>query len=138
VEPVTLTINILFAQDKYSYSTLDISNFNPFLIVSQTRGIEVHLPYYAPTDLVDTNLFGTLHDDSNPTTGRYYVTSSNLPWGINIYESFDYPIEKQEILGAYPHFVGWAESSGALYSDWYKDLPGYRNSSVIYQVPVKK
>jgi len=138
VEPVTLTINILFAQDKYSYSTLDISNFNPFLIVSQTRGIEVHLPYYPPTDLVDTNLFGTLHDDSNPTTGRYYVTSSNLPWGINIYESFDYPIEKQEILGAYPKFVGWAESSGALYSDWYKDLPGYRNSSVIYQVPVKK
>lgn len=138
VSPVTIEVSIAFEPDKYNYNVLDISNFNPFLIVSQTRGIEVHLPYFPPTDLADPNLFGSLHDDSNPSTGRYYVTSANLPWGINIYESFDYPIEKQEILDAYLMFDDWAESEGELYSDWYKDLPGYRNNSLMYQVPGKK
>ena len=117
---------------------MDISNFNPFLIVSQTRGIEVHLPYFPPTDLADPNLFGSLHDDSNPSAGRFYLTSANLPWGINIYDNFDYPIEKQEILGAYLKFGDWAESGGVLFADWYKNLPGYRNEGSIYQVPGKK
>ena len=138
VSPVTLEISIAFEPDKYNNNVLDISNFNPFLIVSQTRGIEVHLPYFPPTDLADPNLFGSLHDDTNPATGRFYVTSANLPWGINIYDNFDYPIEKQEILGAYLKFGAWAESGGVLYADWYKNLPGYRNEGSIYLVPGKK
>ncbi len=138
VSPVTIEVSIAFEPDKYNYNVLDISNFNPFLIVSQTRGIEVHLTYFPPTDLADPNLFGSLHDNSNPSTGRFYVTSANLPWGINIYESFDYPIEKQEILDSYLKFDDWAESGGVLFSDWYKNLPGYRNEGLIYQVPGKK
>lgn len=138
VTPVTLTVNITFAPDKYSYNTLDISNFNPFLIVNQTRGIEIHLPNYPPTDLVDPNYFGTVADNSIPSSGRYYLSSSNLPWAINIYESFDYPIEKADILQAHLKFGQWAESSGTLYSDWFKNLPGYRNEGLIYQVPGKK
>jgi LruC domain-containing protein/uncharacterized repeat protein (TIGR01451 family) len=138
VSPVSLEVSIAFEPDKYNNNILDISNFNPFLIVSQTRGIEVHLPYFPPTDLADPNLFGSLHDDSNPSAGRFYLTSANLPWGINIYDNFDYPIEKQEILGAYLKFGDWAESGGLLFADWYKNLPGYRNEGSIYQVPGKK
>jgi LruC domain-containing protein/uncharacterized repeat protein (TIGR01451 family) len=137
VQPVTLTVNIDFKPNTYTINQLDISNFNPFLIVNKNRSHEVHLPNYPPTDLVDMSLFGQWEDASNPATGKYYVTVNNLPWAINIYESFDYPIEKQDILWVHLKFAEWAMSGGALFPDWYKNLTGYRNESLIYQVPQK-
>ncbi|MBS4062275.1 MAG: LruC domain-containing protein [Bacteroidetes bacterium] len=137
VQPVTLTVNIDFKPNTYTINQLDISNFNPFLIVNKNRSHEVHLPNYPPTDLVDMSLFGQWEDASNPATGKYYVTVNNLPWAINIYESFDYPIEKQDILWVHLKFAEWAMSGGALFPDWYKNLTGYRNNSLIYQVPAK-
>jgi LruC domain-containing protein/uncharacterized repeat protein (TIGR01451 family) len=137
VQPVTLTVNIDFKPNTYSFNQLDISNFNPFLIVNKNRSHEVHLPNYPPTDLVDMSLFGQWEDASNPATGKYYVTDNNLPWAINIYERFDYPIEKQEILWVHLKFAEWAMSGGVQFPDWYKNLTGYRNNSLIYQVPAK-
>ncbi|MDP2235545.1 MAG: LruC domain-containing protein [Bacteroidales bacterium] len=137
VQPVTLTVNIGFKPSTYTYNDLDISNFNPFLIVNKNRSHEVHLPNYPPTDLIDMNLFGQWEDASDPATGKYYVTVNNLPWAINIYERFDYPIEKQEILWVHLKFAEWAISGGVQFPDWYKNLTGYRNNSLIYQVPAK-
>ena len=99
--------------------------------------MEVHLSDYPPTALADQSLFGTLDDDTDPGTGKYYKTSNNLPWAINIYESFEYPIEKQQVVWAYLKFVAWATSSGTTFEDWYKDLPGYRDSSKIYTPPTQ-
>lgn len=135
VEPVTLVIEIDFKPNTYSYNDLDISNFNPFLIVNKVRGVEVHLPHYPPTDLVDANRFGEWDDDSNPASGRYYVSTNELPWAIHIYEQFDYPIEKQEIVQAHLKFAEWAISGGQLFQDWFKNINGYRNNSLIYQAP---
>ncbi len=135
VTPVTIVVNIVFASDTYTYNDLDISNFNPFIFVNLDRTVEVHLPDYPPTDLANTSLFGTENDDSNPSTGKYYKTENNLPWAIHIYESFDYPIEKQQVVWAYLKFAEWAENNGTTFQDWYKDLQGYRNSSLIYTVP---
>jgi len=135
VTPKTIIIDIAFTPGKYSFNDLDISNFNPFLIVNQTRGHEVHLFNYPPTDLVDNSLFNTVDDASDPNNGEYYKTSNNLPWAINIYESFDYPQEKQEITGVHLKFAEWATSSGTAFPDWYKDLSGYRNQSLIYVIP---
>ncbi len=135
VTPETLSIYIDIEDGLYSYSDIDIPNFNPFIFVDQTRGREVHLPDYPPTDLVDISYFGTWEDSSDPSSGRYYKTINNLPWAINIYESFDYPKEKVLILSAYNFFQEWAESGGTSYQDWYRDNPGYRNGSNIYQVP---
>jgi len=132
IEPVTITLFIDFVDNTVSYSQLNIGKFNPFLVVSQIRGKEVHLPDYAPTNLHDPAYFGTWEDDSNPGIGRYYKTQDNLFWAINIPDTFDYPNEKQVILGAYNHFATWAQSDGVLFPDWYKNLPGYRNSSAIY------
>jgi LruC domain-containing protein len=137
VQPVTFTINIQFKADTYSYNDLDISNFNPFIIVNKNRSHEVHLPNYPPTDLADASLFGQWEDASDPGNGKYYVTVENLPWAINIYESFDYPIEKQDILAVHLKFAEWAMSGGVQFPDWYKNLQGYRNSSLIYQIPAK-
>lgn len=135
VTPVTLVINIEFTPNTYTLNDLDIANFNPFIFVNKDRSVEVHLPDYAPTSLANQSLFGTDDDDSNASQNRYYKTEDNLPWAINIYESFDYPIEKQDIVLTHLKFGPWANSSGALFQDWYKDLQGYRNNSLIYPIP---
>jgi LruC domain-containing protein len=135
VQPKTFTILIDFPANTYTFSDLNIGNFNPFLIANLERGREVHLPGYPPTSLANPAYFGTEDDATNLSQGRTYVTSNNLPWAINIYEKFDYPIELQDIIWVHLKFVEWAESGGVLFPDWYKNLPGYRNQALIYKKP---
>lgn len=134
VNPDTLQI-VISLEDPVSLSESGRPPYNPFMIVDQIRGREVHLSDYTPTTLVNTSYFGTQDDDSNPATGKYYMTDNNLPWAINLPEHFNYPVEKAEIIDAYLHFAAWAESSGSAYEDWYGNEQGYRNSGNIYQVP---
>lgn len=131
VEPDTLDINFTLTTPISIYTT-GTAPYNPFIIIKKTRGREAHLPGYTPTDLVNTDYFGQGSDDTNPANNKYYKTTNNLPWGINIPAPFDYPIEKLDILQAYLHFGEWAESSGNSYTDWYIDNSGYRNSNKIY------
>ncbi len=132
VAPATVTIHMVFTGGSYTIADVDIAHFNPFIICNKNRLVEVHLPDYPPTSLADQAIFGAADDTSDPPTGRYYKTSNNLPWAINIYESFDYPIERIPINNAYLHFIEWGESSGTLYPNWYQNQPGYRNSTYIY------
>jgi LruC domain-containing protein/uncharacterized repeat protein (TIGR01451 family) len=133
--PKTLTVTINFVPNTTSVNDLNIANFNPFLIVNKVRGVEVHLPNYAPTSLVNQTLFGSADDKSVPANGIYYKTANNLPWAINIIEKFDWPKEKVDIISVHLHFAQWATSGGVLFPDWYKNLTGYRNASLIYPVP---
>ncbi len=139
VTPDTVKIQITFYQNgsfgsagAITYNALDIGNFNPFIIINQNRGREVHLADFEPTDLVDTDVFGSFNDNSNPASGRYYKSDLGLPWAINIPVVFDYPIEQKEVIRAYLKFAEWAESGGQLYPDWYLDKDGYRDDSLIY------
>jgi len=136
IEPDTVEVNIAFSPDIYELTDLNLINFNPFIIINGIRGKEVHLPDYEPTNLADNQYFTSEDDDSNPGIGRYYKTSNNLPWAINITQSFDYTIEKSEITSGYLHFGEWAESSGSLYPDWYNNYSTYRNETHIYQIPI--
>ncbi len=129
--PDTLNLNLTLVQPINS-SVLGLPPYNPFIISNKQRGKEIHLPDYPPTDLIDANLFGTNNDNSNPSTGRYYKTINNLPWGINISEKFNHPIEKAEIIQGHLKFASWAQSSGVLFKDWYKSNSGYRNSTYVY------
>jgi len=138
ITPVTIVITITFPMGTYTSADLDIANFNPFLIVNQNRGVEVHLRNFAPTTLADPTLFGTFHDDSDPDQQRYYTTTNNLPWAINIPTVFEYPVEKQDIVGAYLYFADWAESEGTIKTDWYEDQSGYRNDIKIYSPTIAK
>jgi LruC domain-containing protein len=79
------------------------------------------------------NLFGTGDDASLPN--NWYKTSNNLPWAVNIPQSWDYPIEKTQITRAYLKFKHWAQSSGLQYTDWFASSLGYRDNTVIYQRP---
>ena len=133
VKPDTIVLHIVYTPDKYTLADLNITAFNPFMIVNQIRGKEVHLVDYAPTALVDVSYFGKSNDTSDPSQGRYYRTKANLPWAINIPEKFDYASEKTDILKVYMRMGLWAQSSGLTCTDWYKNNSGYRNNIYIYK-----
>ncbi len=132
IETDTITVTTTFSNPEMS---LGNEPYNPFIYVDQERGKEIHLIDNEPTDLVTASYFGTLHDNSIPASGRYYVTENNLPWAVEIPDSFDYPIEKAQIVNTYLKFREWAVSSGTLYPDWYLDKPGYREVDNIYERP---
>lgn len=134
----TLNIKITFIENgtpatggTVAFSALTTDKFNFYLVSNLHRGHEIHLADHMPTDLVDASLFGTQSDNSNPSQGRYYKTENNLPWGINVIQGFEHTIEKAPINEAYLHFIEWAATNGASFSDWYLDLSGYRNDSKI-------
>lgn len=134
ITPDTTTVKMVPSLT-YTEADFALSTFNPFIIIAQTRGRELHLPDYEPTDLIDISYFGTYLDVTDPGSGIYFKTATDLPWGINIPQSFAYPFEYADITTAHNHFQEWVESGGANYSNWYQDLPGYRNAVNIYTHP---
>jgi LruC domain-containing protein len=125
IAPVTIEINVIF-NEPISRSELGNAPYNPFIMVNKERGREVHLPGKMPTELANTALFGTGDDDTNLSEGKTYLTPNNLPWAINIPESFPYPKEKIPVNQAYTKFNQWAQSAGGSFKDWFKGLPGIR------------
>ncbi len=108
-EPDTLYFSIQFES-----AVLD---FTPELYIFRTddRAHEVHRPGFPGTAIVDNALFNTADDNGN------YKTANGLPWGLEILTSgtFKNPIERVEILNAYPQFELWATSSGEQNVSWY-------------------
>lgn len=104
--------------------------FNYFIFRTQIRGHEVHGVNNMPTSMMIPSLLGSGDDASNGT--NYFRTSNNLPWAISVPEEIDYPYEKVDITGAFTYFATWAQSGGTTKSDWYKNIIGYRNNSLIY------
>ncbi len=132
VNPDTNQVHVVFGNPTSRVVSNRVAPYNPFIIVDKTRGVEVHLAGEEPTDLVDVALFGTWADDTDPAIGKYYQSTNNLPWAIDLPVSFEYPVEQVQIIDAYNFFADWAESGGSLYYDWYEDLSGYRNAENIY------
>jgi LruC domain-containing protein len=131
VEPDTLNILINLTAP-ISLSQVGLPPYNPFLIVKMDRGREIHLINKPPTDLANPALFGTNSDDSQVSSGRYYVTKEDLPWALDISDNYDYPAEKTEITEVYLKFIPWVEGNGQTYYDWFQPKPGYRNLGSIY------
>jgi len=120
-------------------SELAAESFNYYMIpnvLSGNRGKEVHLADFIPTNLADPKLFNTYQDISGTKKDNgqinYYRTKSNLPWGIQIIQEFDYLKEKTPVNDGYLDFIKWAESSGKEYPDWYRDNQKNRNYEKIY------
>jgi LruC domain-containing protein len=134
VTPGQMNIEIVFDQP-YTQAEVGFPPYNPFIIINADRNLEVHLPDHAPTQLASLAYLGTEQDNSQPSIGRYYKTENNLPWAIDIWYNYSYPVEKAEITAAHLKFSDWAQSNGDNYPDWFKDLPGYRNTSYIYVIP---
>ncbi|MEI6898961.1 MAG: LruC domain-containing protein [Bacteroidota bacterium] len=131
VQPDTLHIEITLTTP-IPLTVIGSPPYNPFLIINMERGKELHMVNYPPTDKADLSLFGTSSDDSDPASGRYYVTKENLPWIMDVPSPFSYPIEKTDITQTYNKLIPWAESSGNTYYDWFQAKPGYRNTQLLY------
>ncbi|MCB0805030.1 MAG: LruC domain-containing protein [Bacteroidales bacterium] len=136
VEPDTIRMKISF-NDPLSQDQIGLPPYNPFIIVNNNRSVEIHLPGYPPTDLVDFSLFGTGHDQSDIANEKYYFSYFNYPWAANLPESFTYPAEKINITNAHLKFSAWSQSAGDNYPDWFRNLSGYRNNANLYQSNVK-
>jgi LruC domain-containing protein len=132
VTPAQATLNIKF-KSPIPMATLGNAPFNPFLIINRIRGTEVHLPNNPATDKANTALFGTYDDNTNVSTGKYYLSKENSPWALSFTDTFNYPIEGKKITEAYLHFDDWVKSEGVSYKDWYiNTTASYRNNSGIY------
>ena len=129
--PKGIELHIVFKTPQ-TVANLGSAPFNPFVIVNGDRTKEIHLAGAKPTSKANIALFGTGNDNTNPATGKYYKSTNNLVWMMEVPSSFQYTIEKNDISKAYLKFGAWAESGGSLNKDWYMDKPGYRESSMIY------
>ena len=123
-----VTIRIVFT-NPVAQKLLGNAPYNPFIFVNGTRSREVHLANHEPTDLADTNIFGTFDDRTDVNAQNYYKDDLNHPWAINIIHNFRVPREKAKVYNAYNRFRDWAQSGGNSYADWYKDNSGYRNTT---------
>ncbi len=136
IQPTEIALDIkLVTQDFLAENWQWQPPYNPFIFVNGVRGHEVHLADYPPTSLVDNSLFNIGDDDSSYTIDRFYRTSNNLPWALNIATEWDHMYEKTDITKGYLNFKAWAESYGTVHQDWYEDLPGNRNWEKIYIRP---
>lgn len=134
-QPVTDTFSIVLING-IALEDLDyMPPYNPFLRVNGNYNKEVHLVDYPPTSMADQSYFQTEDDDSNPAAGRYYKTVNNLPWAISIPEPWSYPIERSEVSWGYLVFPDWAESSGAVYNDWFQMNEVWIDEDHIYITP---
>ena len=115
------------------YSELGTAPFNPFIVVNKNRSYEVHLINNPATSKVNTSLFYTEDDYSDLSRGKTYITSSGLPWVLEVSDSVEYPIEEVEITEAYSYFDDWAISGGSLWKEWFKDFTGYQNKDKLFR-----
>lgn len=122
----TIYVNVNFSNPVLD-SKMGIEDFNPFIFTNRRRAYEVHLGNFAPTDLADTQLFGTFNDRSNSNTGTYYKNANGMPWAILLPEDFVYPQERIAITEAYNFFDDWAISGGTTNTNWYTNSVGNRN-----------
>lgn len=101
-------------------------DFNPYVIVNGIREkskgrSEVHLPKYAPTDLVDRSKLYTQND-------AYFIDKDGkYPFAINIpilkFKPAD-ETKKIDSEGQYPSFRTWVSSNGEQSTDWYMQDKG--------------
>ncbi|MFY0673446.1 MAG: LruC domain-containing protein [Bacteroidia bacterium] len=134
VEPKEFVVTIEF-NSAIPLGDLGKAPYNPFIFSNATRGREVHLVDFPPTDLADEDLFNTAADVTNPSIGRYYQNSDNMPWVLHTPSTFTYPLEHINIYECYPYFESWAESEGRSYTDWYYDNPGNRVANKLFTRP---
>jgi len=132
--------------------------YNPFIVANPVvlqgdryvpqwqRGVEIHLAGFRPSDKADGTLFKTQDDTTDPVIGRYYIDNIGRPWGLHLPTEHKYVREELDgpggwvslgidIRDGYLKFDPWIASGGSSYKDWYRDLPGYRETSKLMNLP---
>lgn len=129
VAPTERQITITYANP---IPLASFGQINPFMIINQNRGREVHLAGFAPTDLASSSFFGTIDDNTGASGSLNYTSKTGLPWAIAIPDTWKYPIEKEDIVNVYLQFVPWAQSGGLQFPLWYIDNGNNVNTTKVY------
>ena len=101
-------ITMAFSTAEEAKKAMNIKNLDMFIISKEAQGnvgrTEIHLAYYAPTNLATTAFFGMANDAS--TQKGYYVSAEGLVWGICIpgTDVWKWPRERKIITNVYPGF----------------------------------
>lgn len=128
-----IVIEFSLANSGVTLNDFTYASFNPFIVINQERGRELHKLNYSPTSLVNKSLFGSEYDNSNISTGNYYRTKNNLPWVIETCRSSPYMLEKNDITLGYSKLIDWVLANGGSYFDWYyASGQNYRNADFLY------
>nr|WP_117234215.1 LruC domain-containing protein [Vibrio maerlii] len=131
-ESFTFELHITLNDDADTSSLIDMP-YDPFIFATPGyyhgeglplhpgRSWEVHLADYAPTEKFNGDaMFNLGVDTSDPTTGRYFKTPSNLPWALLVTDEWRWPTERVDLVNAYPEFAEYAETSGQQKTNWHK------------------
>ncbi len=73
--------------------------YDVFVVRSQDHSHEIHLPQYSGTQAMNTALFGTANDASQP--GRAFVDDTGLPFALHLPTQVPYPAEGVSIATLY-------------------------------------
>jgi len=90
-----------------------------YIFQTQAPGAEVHSLKYCGTANMNTALFNTGIDASNPGGRGCFVDNTGLPWVLSLPEVVDYPSESVRISSLYPQIAAWAASGGTSNQSFY-------------------
>ena len=113
--------------DPFIYAVADQAH-GDFVTAGNERNWEVHLKNQAPTEAFDINYYGSEKDASAPASDLYFLTSSGLPFAIQVGTEWQAPRENIDITNAYTQFADFAESNGVSNSLWFQT---FDNTKVI-------
>jgi LruC domain-containing protein len=100
-------------------------NFNPsagsellpelYIFRTNDRSLEIHRSGFAGTASFDANRLNTGDDNGD------FKAADGLPWAIEIISAsdFQHPLERINIVTAFPLFADWASSGGNENTTWY-------------------
>lgn len=106
--------------------------FDLFLFRADAAAHEVHRPRYCGTSTMDTSLFNTGIDASNPSAARCFIDHAGLPAMLHVPTTAAYALESTNVATLYPSIVPWANSGGTQNQSWYSSP----NASAAYPNPL--
>lgn len=125
INEITISITL---SSPISTDVLGESPFNPFIIANQIREREIHLPNKPITSLGASSVD---NGGVNSDPGGTFISTDGFSWALSFLEDIPLAKETVRINDAYNHFASWATSGGINMNNWYKDLPGYRNTNML-------
>lgn len=111
------TISTLY--DPFIFATSNRFHGNHFA-TPPGRGWEMHLADVPATEQANNSFFNTGQDTTDTDSGRYYKTSNNLPWAMEVGTEWKHPYSGVDLLKAYPDFEGHITSNKENNLDWYQ------------------
>ncbi len=114
--------------DPVSQGVAPSNVLNPFIFAtpniyhgvgtSPGRGLEIHLKNKRVSAQFNNGLWG-LADDRSSYPQSSFVSASGMPWALELPSLWDHPVEKTDLVDAYPEFVDYVQSLGTLKRGWY-------------------